>query len=1448
MKIRIVENLEQFQRLLGLARPGSLLETDLDVVENDTEAHGRKRRDAEVLCSLSANATRDVLELGTSHGRGAFKMASNLAPGLRCHTVNILPEQYDRSGGQMITHLISKEDIGSFYRDRGVRNVVQYFANTARWTLPAELQNLDLVFVDAAHDEENVYLDSRLVWDRIAPGGFLVWHDFSPSCRHFDWISASMRGAERFVHDLGLESLEVVNLRNSWCGVLRKPLFAEPAIIPESNIKIREAADLAKDAIAGATLHSLRFAIVYPSYSADRDKEEAHMADSLSRLGFSVEAIGIPCPGGWWHFPQLDEQWRRQSRELLRAYDQVEERLRQKDVLIASGASMLHPEFIRRLSTFNVLICADDPESSETLSRPVAPSFDFSFPLNIACVDDYRRWGCRHVDWLFHPIRPELSASELTEASILEGHREHDISLLCERVFNLSDRAQRIEHLVKSFPQAFIRGPGWPHGPVPAPDVYRNTKIGWNLHNSIGPCNSRSTMLPAFGVMQICDNASHFGKMFELDREGVGFESLEECIEKTRYYLNHDQERRQIAAAGWRRAMRDYTLERWWEKITSSIEPRVAEKLRRNGSTDPIVVRSSGSETRRIDIVAPGTTTKARNTGHELMALRPDGEKPRVLMLVDRRGWAYDTAARAISKRLADEFEFRIAYVRENPDLTDWAFDLIYVFFWGETYHHRFGIPAERVLKEISSHRWANEEAYGRLTPDQMAGRYLSDATTLTATSKRLQALFDPVRTTHWCPNGYEPELFSPRGARSGPLRIGWAGNRNDPCKGLRDILEPAAGGDFELLIAGGDLDATAMGRFYQSIDVLCIASTAEGEPLTLVEGMASGVFPVTVDVGIVPELVRHEENGLIVERRPAAFRAAFQWCRLNPDHVRAAGLSNARRMAQDRRWDDVSIHWRRALRTAWHRLPEKALPKPVHIAALHERNLGIDLGQWPERAKAAADAITALRLPSGASVVDMGCGHQTLKPLLPPGLDYFPVDRIARGPGVRILDLARELPTERYTVATFLGVFEYFEDTRRLLRWCSEHVGWLVVSFNDCSNPARRSAQNWRCQLGLEPLLREFSAVGGELVDRIDLGRAEHLYIVEFKGAPGLTRSQKPAKRIALLSAAVNGDNSGDALIVDATRRILVGHELVEFPLLQPLDAASLERVNACDAAVICGTNLYQHVFACPLNPEIIGRFKVPIIPLGVGASAPIGRMPAMDPLGQRSVRMIHERCAIGSVRDGVSLEFVRGLGIRNVELTGCPVLFHGLQEPRFSVPSSERLVLSVRARLLHVEDQWSEKQTATLRRLCREFRPTLLLQSPYDVPLATRLAKEFGLECLQDSEWGATPMIEGVTRATRTAGFRLHFGMLSLAHGKPATFLATDTRTSGFCDMVGVPWHAVQTYRDEDLLAEISGPQPGQDRFLINWRSLRSAMASVLEANGINHALAPLPSPTPR
>jgi predicted O-methyltransferase YrrM len=612
MTIRIIETLEEFQRHFGLSKKGVLLEEDLDVVEVDTDAHGRKRRDAEVLCTLAANSRTDVLELGTSQGRGAFNLASNLAPGLRCHTVNILPEQYDLSGGKMITHLISKEDIGSFYRERGIQNVVQYYANTARWELPQQIQGVGMVFVDAAHDEENVYLDSKLVWDRIAPGGFLVWHDFSPFCRHFDWIAASMRGAERFVRDLGLESPEIVNLRNSWCGVLRKPTHEKSEISHESKIRVGQngsepksdsaqplpesgnpgscskKAQPSQGPVLGSAcsppeaLRKLRYAIVYPAYSDARVAEETHLAARLGRLGFDVEALPIPCEGGWWHFPKLDHKWRTHSADLISRYGDLEERLRGKDVLIAAGGWMLHPEFIRELSTFNVFVCADDPESSAVLSAPVASAFDFCCVANIACVGDYAGWGVQHAAWLPLPVSDHVVDRIITEERLRNGTRDMDLVMCCERVYGLSDRALRLERLHREFPQAVLRGKGWPGGYLSEAELlslYRRARIGWNLHNSIGPVNSRTMMLPAFGVMQICDCRDNLGKVFKLGEEVIGFETMDECVDATRYYLAHEDERRGIAIAGWQRVLADYTEEKWWHRLLNYIAPHLPKPI-----------------------------------------------------------------------------------------------------------------------------------------------------------------------------------------------------------------------------------------------------------------------------------------------------------------------------------------------------------------------------------------------------------------------------------------------------------------------------------------------------------------------------------------------------------------------------------------------------------------------------------------------------------------------------------------------------------------------------------------------------------------------------------------------------------------------------------------------------------------------------------------------------
>ncbi|MFO1497107.1 MAG: FkbM family methyltransferase [Verrucomicrobiota bacterium] len=341
--------------------------------------------------------------------------------------------------------------------------------------------------------------------------------------------------------------------------------------------------------------------------------------------------------------------------------------------------------------------------------------------------------------------------------------------------------------------------------------------------------------------------------------------------------------------------------------------------------------------------------------------------KPRILFLADRPGWAFDNNARGIADALPDDFEFRIEYVVQQPDLAAIEYDLLVVMFWGETYHERFSPDPSKVIKQISSHRWALEAQFGRLTPAQMAERYLRDAAAVIVPSQRLYREFAALKPTFLTPKGFAPERLGFRHRGGGPLQIGWVGNRNDACKGLNDILLPALGRDFELKVAGGELRGEQMQAFYQSIDVLCVASTAEGDPRPLIEGMACGCFPVAVDVGIVPELVEHGRNGFIVERKVEAFQAALQWCRCNSDYVRQAGSGNAARLPESRSWSKVAPKWSAAFRAVLQGNPPKAASEVASASS-------------PAARPPARELVLARAFDAGYAAADLEAGQAGLE------------------------------------------------------------------------------------------------------------------------------------------------------------------------------------------------------------------------------------------------------------------------------------------------------------------------------------------------------------------------------------------------------------------------------------------------------------------------------------
>lgn len=308
----------------------------------------------------------------------------------------------------------------------------------------------------------------------------------------------------------------------------------------------------------------------------------------LRQTGIQVESFPLTVnpPAHQFYWPELDARWRRGDNALLRMYERLALALEHFDVFVNWNGINVHPDFVRQLPTFNVYGCFDDPEASDILSKPVAWAYDLAMVGNIAELDTYKSWGVKEVrHWPLGYRETDYDPS-LTREKILSAERDIDIALLCERQTRY--RAERLDKFAAAFPQGVYYGKGWPKGFLPEDQkisLYKRTKIGPNFHNSTGPVNFRTFVLPANGVLQICDNKSHLARLYEINKEAVGFDTIEEAIELCRYYLEHDEERREIAAAGWARAMRDYNEVATFqliEKYVSELQPILQKKQTKN--------------------------------------------------------------------------------------------------------------------------------------------------------------------------------------------------------------------------------------------------------------------------------------------------------------------------------------------------------------------------------------------------------------------------------------------------------------------------------------------------------------------------------------------------------------------------------------------------------------------------------------------------------------------------------------------------------------------------------------------------------------------------------------------------------------------------------------------------------------------------------------------------
>lgn len=92
----------------------------------------------------------------------------------------------------------------------------------------------------------------------------------------------------------------------------------------------------------------------------------------------------------------------------------------------------------------------------------------------------------------------------------------------------------------------------------------QNTRVVFNNHIDISPdsaSNMRLFEATGTGSCLLTDWKTNLPELFEPDNEVLTYRSAKECIEKVKYILEHEDERRSIAAAGQRRTLREHNFD-----------------------------------------------------------------------------------------------------------------------------------------------------------------------------------------------------------------------------------------------------------------------------------------------------------------------------------------------------------------------------------------------------------------------------------------------------------------------------------------------------------------------------------------------------------------------------------------------------------------------------------------------------------------------------------------------------------------------------------------------------------------------------------------------------------------------------------------------------------------------------------------------------------------------
>ncbi len=252
------------------------------------------------------------------------------------------------------------------------------------------------------------------------------------------------------------------------------------------------------------------------------------------------------------------------------------------DVLLTHAVADIEPAFWRRMRGHYKLLVGQ-------IASPLSTAADLSsFDLMLSSlpnfVERFRAAGIRAELFrlAFDPIvLDKLSAPPSSEESVdvsfvgtLSTHHAERIAWL-ERVCSdarVKIWGQGVESLATDsrIRRAYQRT-AW------GSDMYRvlrKSRITLNHHIGLSDRfanNMRLYEATGVGTLLLTDQKQNLADMFEPGREVVTYATADECLEKIRYYLEHEEERGAIARAGQARTLREHTYRQRMEQLVKIV-------------------------------------------------------------------------------------------------------------------------------------------------------------------------------------------------------------------------------------------------------------------------------------------------------------------------------------------------------------------------------------------------------------------------------------------------------------------------------------------------------------------------------------------------------------------------------------------------------------------------------------------------------------------------------------------------------------------------------------------------------------------------------------------------------------------------------------------------------------------------------------------------------------